>query len=759
MISPGKLRHRRNAEAPAISPAAEQNEADAQGQVSGPSIARDIVDRHVSALQSRRQMELLWEKLLLHIDGTGDFQWADIYDGMKVMIPRMLSPYRKTDNVLRLLVDNAIAYHTTQEFRFLAESQSDRRSRQRALMDTLFLNDLSHRQDFNGLFAEGLALAMATGFCLIHGYWRDDLTHDWYDPVGYADSMESVTPDDPDQRGPMDARDVPKGMIDCFTGNPFDTVFDRAATRRSQHWCSYARLVPAKVVRERYGHIEGVKDLQGSTRLPSSAIFQRIAQSWDMSGVGVHGKAFATHRSDDEEMVTLVCREIAPKYAPEYPEGRLQLAVVPGSVDLRRGAGNSGHAILLADQGLPGGTFSFAITHSSHRSDDVHGKPWAEPMDQMQVDLNLAKSKRWEYIQKMVESPIVTPGGMISDQMNEIGGYNMIEVDQSMASWHPRAIDFSQAPLIALKEEIDDIKSSMFTAGGYQAASRGELPGSRTPYRAIVALQQADRTIHGPVNQRFQRAVCDFGRRCWAQMKAYGDVGWVVDVVGDEYEHLAQSYVDKEHLSERPPQYKLVNAFGVTPEMKAQEIVELLGVQTAEGPFLRLEEARKAYPNRELFDDVAYTGSTRRRRAKTVAEEIHNYADLIRERTGVQSTRMSDPQIQQLGQMVFMAIEEEFKRLRDDDLQAHLTSLSDIVQDESSDPIARVAAQIRQDLYFQWQNQMAMQAQGMAPGGGGGAPPGGQPDGNPQISDVDRQGVAAEMGGGRPTGGQGGVAR
>lgn len=760
---------------PVVSPHREDNRADAMGERSQSELARQIVEGHMKGLRARRDSDLLREKLLLHIDGSGDFQWADIFYGNKVMIPRLLSPYRKTENVLRLLVDNAVAHHTTMPLRFFAESLSDRRARERSIMDTVFINDLAQRQDFNGLFAEALYMAMATGFCPVHAYWRDDLSHDWYDPVGYGTTGQSMTPDgeesghygeglDPrhgieyDEQGNAvyGQEAAHHGMIDAWVGNPFDTVFDRAATRRSIRWCSYGRLLPARAVREAFGHVPGVDGLTGSTRIPSASVFQRIARSWDLPGAGAHGKSVMGHRQDDgEEMMTVICREVAPKHDSRWPEGRLQCVAIPGEVDTRRGMVKTGHAVLLADQPLPARTYSFSNFYSHHRGDDVHGKPWAEDVDQLQVDLNIALSKRWEYVNKVMESPIVAPGGMIADQMADIGGYNLLEVDQSMSSFRPTVMEWPVSALQAINNEIEDKRQAMYTGGGYQASSRGESPGSRTPYRAIVALQEADRTIHGPVNNRFQRSACDFARRCWAQMKEYGDIGWIVNITGDEYEHLAEAYIDNTRLSEEPPQYKLVNAFGSSPEMLKQEVLELMQVRGADGePFLLTSEARKAFPDSMIFEDAGDPESVKRRRAKSVAQEFHNMADRLRRETGLNRWELSDPQVQEAAEFVFHMVEEAFPRLRDDDLDAHLSTLSEVTQDESSDPIARLAAMKRQELYYEWQAMMA----GMPPEGQqAGAEAQGAPGQGPEA-EIDRMGIAAEMQGGPPTEGHGGVA-
>jgi len=688
---------------PTVLPLPEQNQVDAVGQVTAQSIARSVLNAHKSGLQARRQDDLLREKYLLHVDGSSDFQWADILYGERVEIPRGVSEFRKTENLLRPIVDNAVAHHTTMPLRYEAESSPDREARQHALVDTVWANSLAWQQDFNALFADAMYLAMPAGYCPVHCYWRED-PFDQYEPI----------PTDPNDPQAIIERliDPKPGMIDCWVGNPFDTVFDRGAKRNSVYWASYGRVLPARMVRAAFDHIPGVAGLEGTTRLPSAAQFQRIARQWQMAGLAAHGSAVTTYRrstDSDEELMVVLCREILPGIDPQYPDGRLQLVAVPGSGDIRRGDGQS--AVLLADQSLPAGSFSWTLFYSHHRADDVHGKPWVADLDELQVDLNLARSKRWEVINKMHEAPIVAPGGVLSEDMVDLDGYGILEVEPSVGAFRPQVMKWPTEILTALDKEIEDLRRSMYTIGGYQASSRGEAPGSRMAYRAIVALQQADSSIHGPVNMRFKRSGEDFMRLCWGQMKAYGDVPWLVEIIGNEYAHLAEPYIDNSQLSSRPPTFKLVNAFGPSPELRAQEVLQLAQLRGADGvPFMTTAEARRHYPGNQLFRSDVDAAAVRSRRARTIAVRIVQLSKQFRQQTGVPGTSRADPGVQQGAQWVFMVMEQQFPRLRDDDLDEHIATLTEITQDETADPIARAAAVLRQNLYYEWQAQMAKMA-------------------------------------------------
>ena len=633
------------------------------------------------------------------MDGSGDAQWADIYYDSKVEIPRLISEFRKTENLLRPIVDNAVAHHTRMPLRYHVESPPDRVAREKALIDALFANWLSQQQDFNGLFTDALYMAMPAGFCPVHTYWRDGVM-DQYEPTPGQAMMLPTRP----------------GSIDCWVGNPFDTVFDAGAKRGSIRWASYGRWLPAKAIRAAFGHIPGVQALQGGTKIPSASQFQKIARDWRIAGLGVHGSPIIEYRRNqtaDEKMLYLICRETLPGVDADFPEGRLQIVAVPGDVDLRRGmSGSASGALTLVDQPLPAGDFSWTLFYSHFRGDDVLGKPWVEDLDQLQVDLNIALSKRWEILNKMANAPIVGPGGALSEDMMDFGdGYTYMEIEPSLAAWRPRVMEWPSEILAGLNREVEERRKALYTIGGYQAASRGEAPGSRMAYRAILALQAADGTIHAPVNERFRRSACDFARRCWQQFKTYADVPWTMSVVGDEYAYLVDPYIDKTKVSDRPPDYRLVNAFGATPEMLTQELLELMQVRGADGEvLLTTDEARRQWPSPTLFGSRTSTKSVTRRRARTVAVEAHKIAQDLREQTGLEDDEINSPNVQQAAQFVFAVLEKQYPRLRDDDLKAHIEVYSETTQDETADPIARVALMRRQDLYYEWQAAQAMPA-------------------------------------------------
>ena len=499
-----------------VSPQPESNQQDALSRGESTRIAKDVLKLHKSGLKARRQRDLISEKLYLHIDGSGDLQHAEIFANSRIAIPELISEYKKKENLLRLVVDNAVAHHTTMPLKFMAESQGDRKARDRAMIDSIWMNYVAWQQDLNGLLADAMYMAMATGFCPIHCYWSDD-------PVDQHEPINHAAQDGPEAQI-QKLIDPQPGRLDLWLGNPFDTVFGNAAKRGSAYWCSYARVLPADLVRAKFDHIQGVSGLQGTKKIPSASNWQRIARKWQLDGLGMQGSPVLDGgHNDSEELMVVVCREVVSGYEADWPNGRLQLIAVPETDDLQGGP-EGGNALLLADQELPAGDFSWTNIYSHHRGDDILGKPWVEDLDQSQVELNIALSDRYEFTQKMFHSPTLAPAGMVADDMLDYDGYKVIEVEAGTGGWRPTPMKQDPTVLTSLNTIINDLRTAIYTGGGYQASSRGEAAGSRIAAATVQALQRADNSIHGPVNQRLQRSVCDLGQKCWKQMKAFGDV-------------------------------------------------------------------------------------------------------------------------------------------------------------------------------------------------------------------------------------------
>jgi len=689
----------------------EQNQQDGESEAAQQKWAQEVARYHHIGLTNRRYRDLTGEKYLLHIDGEGDAQWATIYRGERISIPRRHSSGpRVQENLMRPIVDNAVAYHTTQPFELIVEAKLDRAARERAQVEQAWINGLVEEQRWNDVFAEAMYLAMPYGWCPVHQFWREDVDDDLFEAIGGVEANQL--------RELMGAR----GFIDAFAGNPWDTVFSAGSTRTSYHRASYGRIVPAQMVRDAFQHIPRAQQLEGSDKIPSAAVYQRIARRWLQTNMALHGTSVVHSGESADELLALLYHELPPGVDPEWPEGRLTVVALDGAASTDRedssGSGSFHNVVPLHDGKLPGGDFSFRGVYSSNRVDDVLGRPFVTDLDRLQLQLNQLLSARRDYVRRSVRAPLVT-AGMIHDDTAVYENDAQMEVDP-MTQFQPFYLELPAKHIPLLNTDIVETREAMFRIGGWQAASRGEGQAG-DPASKTVALAKYDDQVHGPAHLRFREAVEASAEFAWKLMKEFGDVAWIVNATGDELAHLAELQVARDDLSDRPPRFKLVSGFGATPEARGQQLLNLYGLSDSQGrEVLDTPTLRKLWPDNTLFADTDYVEQVRKRRAKVINSEIERAAISFREQTGFDGTSYADPWVQQAAQLVFVKLDEEFPLLMDDDLEAHLSALALLTQDETADALVRHVAAFRQGLYFQWQ---AMQMAGM-----GGPPPDVQPD-------------------------------
>jgi hypothetical protein len=678
-------------------------------------VAQDVAEFHQNGLETRRFHDLTAEKYLIHIDGEGDNQWADLYNGERIQIPHNLSGIpRAQNNLLRPIVDNMVAYHSTMPFRYVVETRPDRESRESGAIDQAFANYMAAQQNLNSLFAEALYMAAAFGHCPVHAYWRDDPQFDAYQPV-HAEGMQ----------GPQ------RGSIDCFVGDPFDTVYSTGSKRNQVERLTYGRVVSAQGVRQAFPHIPNI---EGSTTLNSSSRFQRTVRKWLQAGNSIHGTAAMMGGVDGEELIALIYREIAPGVDINYPLGRLSIVALNGSASTDHAdasgssAGHYGNAILLHDGPLPGGVFSAVQVYSANRFDDVLGKPFVADLDEDQVQLNQLETLVNEFVRRSVRAPLIT-SGVIADDSAAYLDDGEIEIDPG-SQFIPSYLELPYRHIPLLENKIRRLEEGLFRKGGWQAASRGESKSGDAAAK-VVALARADDTIHGPTNMQFRRSAEQFMGICWRLMKQYGDVPWLVDVAGDEISHLIKPYIDRSQMSEEPPMYRLTSGFGATTEAKAQQLMNLWSmVDPVTGErAITTRQFKKQYPDRSLWPDELDPQEMRERRAKVVNQGIRGTVKQFREEYGLdpnQVNGLANPTVQQSAQYLWPMIDQQYPIMMDDDIEAHLEALSTMTQDESEDSIVRRIAMLRQDQFFAWlsgkQQAVAEQAAPPPKGAGGPAP-------------------------------------
>ena len=712
-------------------PSQRDNEADS-ASLNPRVVAQDVAEFHKDGLETRRFHDLTAEKYLIHIDGEGDNQWADLYNGERIQIPHNLSGIpRAQNNLLRPIVDNMVAYHSTMPFRYVVETRPDRESRESGAIDQAFANYIAAQQNLNSLFAEALYMASAFGHCPVHAYWRDDPQFDAYQPV-HAEGMQ----------GPQ------RGSIDCFVGDPFDTVYATGSKRNQVERMTYGRVVGAQGVRQAFPQIPNI---EGSTTLNSSSRFQRTVRKWLQAGNSIHGTAAMMGGVDGEELIALIYREIAPGVDVQYPLGRLSIVALNGSASTDHAdasgssAGHYGNAVLLHDGPLPGGVFSAVQVYSANRFDDVLGKPFVADLDEDQVQLNQLETLVNEFVRRSVRAPLIT-SGVIADDSAAYLDDGEIEIDPG-SQFIPSYLELPYRHIPLLENKIRRLEEGLFRKGGWQAASRGESRSGDAAAK-VVALARADDTIHGPTNMQFRRSAEQFMGICWRLMKQYGDVPWLIDVAGDEISHLIKPYIDRSQMSEEPPMYRLTSGFGATTEAKAQQLMNLWSmVDPVTGErAITTRQFKKQYPDRSLWPDELDPQEMRERRAKVVNQGIRGAVKQFRQEYQLDPTQLSglaNPLVQQSAQFLWPMIDQQYPIMMDDDIEAHLEALSTMTQDESEDSIVRRIAMLRQDQFFAWLSgkQQAVAEQAAPPPKGVGAPapqadPGSSPVGGTVTSDA-----------------------
>ena len=693
-------------------PSQRGNEADS-ASLNPKVVAQDVAEFHKNGLETRRFHDLTSEKYLIHIDGEGDNQWADLYNGERIQIPHNLSGIpRAQNNLLRPIVDNMVAYHSTMPFRFVVETRPDRESRESGAIDQAFANYVAAQQNLNSLFAEALYMAAAFGNCPIHAYWRDDPQFDAYQPV-HAEGMQ----------GPQ------RGSIDCFVGDPFDTVYATGSKRGQVERMTYGRVVAAQGVRQAFPHIPNI---EGSTTLNSSSRFQRTVRKWLQAGNSIHGTAAMMGGVEGDELIALVYSETAPGVDQRYPLGRLTIIALNGRATTDHSdasgtsAGHGGNAVLLHDGPLPGGAFSAVQIYSANRFDDVLGKPFVADLDEDQVQLNQLETLVNEFVRRSVRAPLIT-SGVIADDSAAYLDDGEIEIDPG-SQFIPSYLELPYRHIPLLENKIRRLEDGLFRKGGWQAASRGESRSGDAAAK-VVALARADDTIHGPTNMQFRRSAEQFMGVCWRLMKQYGDVPWLIDVAGDEIGHLIKPYIDRSQMSQEPPMYRLTSGFGATTEAKAQQLMNLWSmVDPVTGErAITTRQFKKQYPDRSLWPDELDPQEMRERRAKVVNQGIRGAVKQFRQEYQLdpaQVTGLANPLVQQSAQFLWPMIDQQYPIMMDDDIEAHLEALSTMTQDESEDSIVRRIAMLRQDQFFAWLSgkQQAVAEQAEPPTKGGGPP-------------------------------------
>lgn len=673
------------------------------GQRSAQETAREVVDRHRKAKARRRMRDLTAEKYQIWIDGEGNSQYAEIVDGQYVMVPFSLQDsLRLQRNLLRPMTDNMVAYHTAQQFRAVAESTMDKKSRDHARVDTLLANHIIVTQRLNDIAAESLYLGAAYGLGVIHAQWRDDPGADVFDPI-YSQELP-----------PELMQAMRPGMVDIWPGDPWGTTYNEGATRRSVQYLSYDRVIPTQMLREAFANVPGIDSLEGRTDLPSASRFQRTVRRWTASGgfgsyAGFNGGTAAIFGDSPqgEELSAVVCFEMAAGVDSRYPQGRLVITVIRGQADVdeRNGGGSGGgSSLLLHDGRLPAGRFSCVRVYAGQRSDDVLGAPYVKDIGDLQAQLNHLVTLRAEFLVAYARPPFLAREDGLADDTIVTGDNQIIEYTTETPPpgfVYPPSTAMQSPYDSAINETLDQ----MFRIGGWQAASRGESKSGDAAAK-VVALARADDTIFGPINRAFQSSICDLLQLCHALAKQYMTTPMLVELTGEDWGYLADPWIRQEQLSDKPPIYRLTNGFGGTPEARGQQLTQLVGMKGADGqPLLTTRQFWTLWPDQSIRPPEVSADRMREARAQAINYAIENVAEQVREQFGPQ---LQNPQLEQAAaQRLHQMLGQKYPLERSDNPQQHVEVLDQIVQNVFADPLAQLLARWRQGLYYDFMQQMA----------------------------------------------------
>lgn len=680
------------------------------GRREADAIARQVVEDHRKGKAAAFHRTLTAQKYAYHIDGEGDAQWADIMGGRQVKIPRRRKgALRHQDNILRPMVNYWIAYFCTQPLRAIAEHRQDRKSRDRARIDTIIANHHLHEQKVNEQAAAAMYMAAFNGWGILHSLWRNDIVQTGKEPSGLY-SPDIVQP----------------GFTDVFPGNPFDTVFDPSSTRGQIPAYSYGRSLPTHLVKQAFPEVPGIEDMEGSSQEPSTGWFQRMLRKWETlyrGGGGDHGSAALTG-SGYENNIGLICKEIMPGQLRDYPQGLLIVVGLQGASDTGGEAGPQGNPILLHFGPLPGGVASGTMFYALARGDDVQGKAYVADLDDDQVRLNQAITMYAEMMSQYAYPQLFLPQGsqLIA---NQSVGDKIIEYIHHPGSPPPQyQFPGTGANFVAILNYIKDIRESAFRKGGWQAASRGEASGANEPAARAQFLAQQDKMIFAPTAVSFRSSVIELLRKNHALRRQYQSLPLLVDALGDDLGYMVEEYVHKEDMSPRPPNFAVVSGFGATPEERLVQLNELLPLRGGDGqPVLTTKRYWELHPDPGLRPNEPDADDARRRRAHAINIAIEQVVDDAR----AENPDVPLEQIPGVAQHFAAQVHQRFPPTWTDGyaLPLFIEALDSLVQDPTVDPLKRQVAEERQKYLLQWQQQSS----GQVPASNGQSP-GDQPQSN-----------------------------
>ena len=678
------------------------------GRREAQAVALRVVEDHRKGKSAAFQRMLTAQKYAYHIDGEGDAQWADIVGGRQIKIPRKRKgSLRHQDNILRPMVDYWIAYFPSLPLTAVAEHRADRKSVDRARIDTIIANHHLHEQQINDRTAEAMYMAAFNGWGMLHTMWRNDVVQDSQETAGtYGAASE----------GAPGKKIVLPGFPDVFPGNPFDTVFAPSSTRGAMPWYSYGRSLPTRLVKQAFPDVPGIEKIEGSDKEPSTSWFQRMLRNWETLYQGAdtsHGSA-ALMGTGTEDNLALICREVMPGQLREFPRGVLIIVGLKGASDTSSEEGPAGSPELLHMGPLPGGVASGTRFFALSRGDDPQAKAYVADLDDDQVRLNQAITMYAEMMSQFAYPQLFVPQGT-QLLANQTIGDKIIEYI-SMPGQPPPQYQFpgTGANFASILNYIRDIRESAFRKGGWQASSRGEASGANEPAKRAQFLAAQDKMIFAPTALAFRTSVITMLKKNHALRAQYQTLPLLVDALGDQLGYMAEEYIHKQDMSPTPPNFSLVSGFGATDEERIAQLNALVVLRGGDNvPVLPVKRYWQLHPDAALRPNEPDADDARRRRAHAINIEIERVAD---------DFRAGNPDVQAANFPMIVptlssVVYQRYPPTWSDGFAIPLfvESLDQLVQDPTVDPLTRAVAEDRQKYMLTWQQAASGQLTPGAP--------------------------------------------
>lgn len=658
-------------------------------------IADSVVERHRKGKLKKRLHDLTAEKYYVHVDGENDGQYAELVGDQVVMVPPRVGTFiRLQQNLLQPIVSHFVAYLCGIPFKAIADVPQGRRARDKGRMATVVANHVIADQQLNSKLAEAMFVAAVYGHCPVHATWRYGSKH----------------PADP-----IAPQGMPPGYVDIWVGDPWDTTYNDGATRNSVYRMTYGRTMPLAVLENAFpGHPEISKLRGASSNSATASTSDRILRKWHSANQSQSGHPYIGAGESTEDLISVLVEEWAPGYLREHKEGLLRIVALSGRADTGMGAVGGGENVLLHQGPLPGGRLSAVRFYSLNRFDNVLGKPYVAPIDDLQIQLNNVVTMRAVRLAKFSSPKPVAPTGSGIEADTFIGDEDTILLYNG-----DRGPEYMKPPMGNPDYDamIREIEAQLFRISGWQSASRGEANAGDSGAK-VNFLAKADDTIFSPIRQGFEASFSDLMALCHALVRenAQGHP-FLANIVGDELSYAIDPWIRAEELDYCDPHFKLTQGFGASPEALADALQGLVQLQAADGPLMTSDEFWDRYPNPALRPHRPNVRAVKQIRLNSINYMIERLCDEAE--TEYRDLIAQDPNIApQLAVEIEAEVRRRYPLLRTEDYAMAFESMDEVIHDPNSSGLKRNVCELRMNAYYEQLQAMQEFSAGQGEEGG-----------------------------------------